>query len=166
MTTWNRNISMRAMRAFCAAAKHESFRAAADDLYLTASAVSHQIKKLEQALGSQTVRAQISRPDTDGIWPSLLRRPPPDSADTGCNYRTSLDPAGARLAQDIGQALLRERGLAPATSGDSTNDFPGWTSMSTPTTSLRSSRTSRFEYFNHRRRVYLATGYSLFDWSR
>lgn len=42
---------MRAMRAFCAAARHGSFRAAAEDLYLTASAVSHQIKNLEQALG-------------------------------------------------------------------------------------------------------------------
>ncbi len=51
MTTWNRSISMRAMRSFCAAAKHESFRAAAEELYLTASAVSHQIKRLEQALG-------------------------------------------------------------------------------------------------------------------
>ena len=51
MSTWNRNVSMRAMRAFCAAAKHGSFRAAAEDLYLTASAVSHQIKHLEEALG-------------------------------------------------------------------------------------------------------------------
>jgi len=63
MSTWNRNVSMRAMRAFCAAAKHESFRAAAEDLYLTASAVSHQIKHLEQALGrklfARTTRALI-----------------------------------------------------------------------------------------------------------
>lgn len=51
------------MRAFCAAAKHESFRAAADDLYLTASAISHQIKRLEQELGrklfARTSRALI-----------------------------------------------------------------------------------------------------------
>lgn len=53
MSTWNRNISMRALRAFCAAAKHESFRAAAEDLYLTASAVSHQIKHLELELGKK-----------------------------------------------------------------------------------------------------------------
>lgn len=44
---------MRALRAFCAAAKHESFRAAAEDLYLTASAVSHQIKHLELELGKK-----------------------------------------------------------------------------------------------------------------
>jgi LysR family glycine cleavage system transcriptional activator len=51
MATWNRNVSMRALRAFCAAAERESFRLAADELYLTASAVSHQIKQLEEALG-------------------------------------------------------------------------------------------------------------------
>lgn len=54
---------MRALRAFCAAAKHESFRAAAEDLYLTASAVSHQIKHLELELGkklfARTSRALI-----------------------------------------------------------------------------------------------------------
>jgi LysR family transcriptional regulator, glycine cleavage system transcriptional activator len=53
MPTWNRNISMRALRAFCAAAKQQSFRAAAEDLYLTASAVSHQIKHLEEELGKK-----------------------------------------------------------------------------------------------------------------
>lgn len=36
---------------FCVAAGHESFRAAADELFITASAVSHQVKNLEQELG-------------------------------------------------------------------------------------------------------------------
>ena len=53
MATWNRNISMRALRAFCAAAEYESFREAAQQLYLTASAVSHQIKHLETELGTK-----------------------------------------------------------------------------------------------------------------
>jgi LysR family glycine cleavage system transcriptional activator len=53
MATWNRNVSMRALRAFCVAAERDSFRLAAEDLYLTASAVSHQIKQLELALGIQ-----------------------------------------------------------------------------------------------------------------
>lgn len=44
---------MRALRAFCAAARRESFRHAAEDLFLTASAVSHQIKQLEDELGVQ-----------------------------------------------------------------------------------------------------------------
>lgn len=41
------------MRAFCVAAEHESFRAAAEVLFLTSSAVSHQIKQLETELGIQ-----------------------------------------------------------------------------------------------------------------
>ena len=44
---------MRALRAFCTAARRESFRRAAEDLFLTASAVSHQIKRLEDELGVQ-----------------------------------------------------------------------------------------------------------------
>ncbi len=43
---------MRALRAFCAAAERESFRQAAEELYLTASAVSHQIKHLETELAN------------------------------------------------------------------------------------------------------------------
>ena len=51
MGTANRNISLRAMRAFCVAAERESFREAAELLFLTSSAVSHQIKHLETELG-------------------------------------------------------------------------------------------------------------------
>lgn len=53
MATTNRNISLRELRAFCAAAENESFRVAADQLFLTASAVSHQIKNLENELGKK-----------------------------------------------------------------------------------------------------------------
>ena len=53
MATWNRNVSMRALRAFCIAAERGSFRLAAENLYLTASAVSHQIKQLEATLGQR-----------------------------------------------------------------------------------------------------------------
>ena len=52
MRTSNLNISMRTLRVFCAAAEHESFRRAAEQLYLTASAVSHQIKHLETELAN------------------------------------------------------------------------------------------------------------------
>ena len=44
-------MSMRGVRTFCVAARHASFRVAAEELFLTASAVSHQIKKLEDELG-------------------------------------------------------------------------------------------------------------------
>ena len=46
-------ISLRGLRTFCAAAKHQSFRAAGEELFITSSAVSHQIKALEQELGVQ-----------------------------------------------------------------------------------------------------------------
>jgi LysR family glycine cleavage system transcriptional activator len=42
---------LRALRAFQVAGKHLSFKKAAKDLYVTASAVSHQVKNLEAFLG-------------------------------------------------------------------------------------------------------------------
>lgn len=53
MTPINRNISLRGLRAFCLAAEHESFRNAAEKLFITGSAVSHQIKNLEDELGQK-----------------------------------------------------------------------------------------------------------------
>ncbi len=44
------NTSLRKLRTFCVAARHESFTLAADELFITASAVSHQIKGLEEEL--------------------------------------------------------------------------------------------------------------------
>ena len=46
-------ISLRGLRTFCIAARYESFRAAGEELFITASAVSHQIKSLEEELGEQ-----------------------------------------------------------------------------------------------------------------
>src|SRR5215472_7522244 len=43
--------SLKALRAFEAAARHMSFKAAADELALTPTAISHQIRLLETALG-------------------------------------------------------------------------------------------------------------------
>ena len=42
---------LRNLRAFCVAAHHRSFKIAAEELFLTPSAVSHQMKELEDALG-------------------------------------------------------------------------------------------------------------------
>ena len=39
------------LRAFCVAARHLSFKTAADELALTPSAVSHQMRELEESLG-------------------------------------------------------------------------------------------------------------------
>lgn len=52
-STTFRHLSLRELRAFCLSADLGSFRAAAERLFLTASAVSHQIKGLESSLGSQ-----------------------------------------------------------------------------------------------------------------
>ena len=47
------SVSLRGLRTFCVAARHESFSAAADELFITPSAVSHQIKSLEEELGQR-----------------------------------------------------------------------------------------------------------------
>ncbi len=46
-------VSLRGLRTFCVAARHGSFRTAGEELFITASAVSHQIKSLEEELGDQ-----------------------------------------------------------------------------------------------------------------
>lgn len=53
MPTVNRQTSLRGLRTFCIAAECPSFRAAADRLFITASAVSHQIKSLEEEFGTR-----------------------------------------------------------------------------------------------------------------
>ena len=45
--------SLRGLRTFCVAARYESFKTAADELFITSSAVSQQIKSLEEELGLQ-----------------------------------------------------------------------------------------------------------------
>ena len=51
MINTNRLPPMRSLRVFQVAARHLSFKMAAEELFLTASAVSHQVKKLESFLG-------------------------------------------------------------------------------------------------------------------
>jgi LysR family glycine cleavage system transcriptional activator len=68
-----------ALRAFAAAARRGSFRAAASELGVTPSAISHQISALETSIGA-----------------ALFIRAP---------RQVALTAAGARLAADIGAAL-------------------------------------------------------------
>jgi len=51
MNTTRRMPSLRSLHAFQAAGRHLSFKLAAEELCLTASAVSHQVKNLESSLG-------------------------------------------------------------------------------------------------------------------
>jgi len=46
-------LSLRGLRTFCVAARYESFRTAGGELFITASAVSHQIKSLEDEIGER-----------------------------------------------------------------------------------------------------------------
>ncbi len=46
-------MSLRGLRTFCVAAKHENFREAGEELFITPSAVSHQVKSLEQELNRE-----------------------------------------------------------------------------------------------------------------
>ncbi|MBU6305075.1 MAG: LysR family transcriptional regulator [Betaproteobacteria bacterium] len=47
-----KNLSLRQIRIFSAAARHLSFCRAAEEMHLSAPAVSMQIKELEEELGS------------------------------------------------------------------------------------------------------------------
>jgi LysR family glycine cleavage system transcriptional activator len=54
--TNGRHAPLNALRAFEAAARHLSFKKAAVELHVTAGAVSHQVKQLEEFLGVQLFR--------------------------------------------------------------------------------------------------------------
>jgi LysR family transcriptional regulator, glycine cleavage system transcriptional activator len=51
--------SLTALRAFETAARHLSFKAAANELNLSATAISHQVRSLEKALGHQLFYRQV-----------------------------------------------------------------------------------------------------------
>ncbi|WP_416307369.1 LysR substrate-binding domain-containing protein [Neptunicella sp. SCSIO 80796] len=51
--------SLNAIRAFDLAAKHKSFKQAADQLNVTPTAISHQIRRLEEILGSSLFKRKI-----------------------------------------------------------------------------------------------------------
>lgn len=76
MGTVNRNISLRAMRIFCVAAERESFRETGEALFLTSSAVSHQVKQLESELGiklfERTARALQLTADGQALYDDIF----------------------------------------------------------------------------------------------
>ena len=53
-----KQLSLRGLRTFVVAARHRSFRLAGEELFITASAVSHQIKSLEQEVGTALFERQ------------------------------------------------------------------------------------------------------------
>src|SRR5829696_2911584 len=52
---------LNALKAFEAAARHESFTRAAGELYVTQGAVSHQVKGLEEVLGLKLFNRESQR---------------------------------------------------------------------------------------------------------
>ena len=53
--------ALNALKAFEAAARHESFTRAAEELFVTQGAVSHQVKALEQELGIKLFNRERQR---------------------------------------------------------------------------------------------------------
>jgi LysR family glycine cleavage system transcriptional activator len=55
------SVSLVALRAFEAAARYMSFKAAAAELNLSATAISHQVRSLEKSLGRQLFNRQVRK---------------------------------------------------------------------------------------------------------
>ncbi len=68
--------SLNGLRAFEAAARHLSFTQAASELNVTQTAISHQIKRLEEELGVPPVRPPEPRADADAGGKRLPPRHP------------------------------------------------------------------------------------------
>ena len=64
-----------ALRAFEAAARHSSFKRAAEELHVTPTAISHQIRQLEQAIGTplfeRRTRQVVPTPEGHVLLPVL-----------------------------------------------------------------------------------------------
>ncbi len=90
-----------ALRAFHAAATHDRYRDAADSLGLTESAISHQVRRLEEFLRTPLF-------DRSGKRPKLT--------DTGRRYLEQIEPA-MRQSQAATEALLPASGRSAANGG-------------------------------------------------
>ena len=99
ITAGSPRISLRGLRTFCVAARHESFRAAADELFITASAVSHQIKSLEQELGQQLFERSSRSLRLTRIGQAMFEE--------ACPLMTSLDKVAGRYRRQRQRKTLR-----------------------------------------------------------
>jgi LysR family glycine cleavage system transcriptional activator len=98
MTQNNRNLSLRGLRTFCVAAENESFRDAADRLFITASAVSYQIKNLEDELGQKLFERSSRSLSLTDTGRSLLADIKP--------IITDLDVVASRYRRSAGKQML------------------------------------------------------------
>lgn len=77
-----RSALLPALAAFASAARHQNFAHAAEELHLTASAVSHHVRKLETALGVSLFQRHargVALTLKDVCWPTPQARPWPRS---------------------------------------------------------------------------------------
>jgi LysR family transcriptional regulator, glycine cleavage system transcriptional activator len=100
----SRSPPLKNLRAFCVAARHLSFKLAADELCLTPSAVSHQMKELESLLGLRLFERRTRALELTAAGERLLVQVEP--------LLEALDRAVAHLARHDGRQTLRVR--APA----------------------------------------------------
>src|SRR3984957_14408940 len=87
---------LNALRAFEAAARHLSLTRAAEELHVTAGALSHQIRSLEEFLGVKLFERRgvaVSGPPARAALSSLP--PPPDPQPRGVSRRQAVRAAGA-----------------------------------------------------------------------
>lgn len=87
------------LRVFCVAARHRSFKLAADELYLTPSAVSHQMKELEAALGVEVFVRKSRALELTTAGATLLAEIEP--------LLVALDRSVAQVARRSGRRSLR-----------------------------------------------------------
>jgi len=101
MMRLSRPPPLRNLRAFCVAARHGSFKVAADELCLTPSAVSHQIRELETQLGLRLFERKTRQVELTTAGHKLL-----DDAEPPLE---ALDRALAQFARREGRQTLRVR---------------------------------------------------------
>jgi DNA-binding transcriptional LysR family regulator len=101
-------MDLRQLEYFAAVARHRHFRRAAESLYVTQSAVSQQVRRLEAELGLELLRRTSRGVDLTDAGAELLGRAEAILADV----------AGARAAMDEHAGTLRGGVRAAATTGD------------------------------------------------
>jgi LysR family glycine cleavage system transcriptional activator len=101
MLRLSRAPPLRNLRAFCVAGRQQSFKSAADELCLTPSAVSHQIRELERLLGVKLFERRTRSVELTPSGRRLLEETEP--------LLEALDRTLAQLARRHGRQTLRVR---------------------------------------------------------
>jgi DNA-binding transcriptional LysR family regulator len=100
-----RESSIRSLRAFCAAARHLSFKAAAEQLCVTPSAVSHQVKALEERLHGALFERRARSLELTQLGLELRSEVEP--------LLRELDNIAARFEQRLGWRRVLRIGVTP-----------------------------------------------------